>query len=52
MGTIWRDLHRSFRALARKPQFAVVAILTLALGLGANTAIFSVVHGVLRGRSP
>ena len=47
MGTIREDLHRSVRALLGKPQFGVVAVLTLALGLGANTAIFSVMYGVL-----
>src|SRR6202167_1482248 len=44
---MWNDIRYAFRTLLRERGFASMAVLSLAVGIGANTAIFSVVNGVL-----
>ena len=47
MGFLGQQLRHVFRSLARTPMFTIVTLITIGLGIGANTAIFSVINGII-----
>jgi hypothetical protein len=52
MKTLWRNLRYTFCVLRKNPNFTVVAVLSLALGIGANTAIYTLINALLLRKLP